>query len=271
MIIDLNPLFMEKAPNKLSASDLRRLLIMEIHVFIKYLDDGSIEELKKKKDYLTEILSLLTEKERQEMEPLEWGKNSTPLPAFPPQNILVSLDSDNNSPKWSMRGFGSVDSLPQLAWNILQRDLTGVDGDKELVIGLQIIVQRYDKAIHPAFGLAGVALPGSVDESEYIVLKLIKIEVLTEIILVIGFLIQGHGHHSHESGDREKAEKSHFKQGWSLLPAWSGHEKNKDGRHDGRDSQHDAEGIIVGIVDLPQFFMMILVEFKGPILHPQVL
>ena len=90
---------MEKAPYKLSASDLRRLLIIEIHVFIKYLDDGSIEELKRKKDYLTEILNLLTEKERQEMEPLEWGKNSTPSPVFPPPNNLVPLESDDTAHK----------------------------------------------------------------------------------------------------------------------------------------------------------------------------
>jgi hypothetical protein len=90
---------MEKAHDKLSASDLRKLLIMEINVFIKSLDDGSIEELKKKKIYLTEILNLLTEKERQEMEPLQWGKNSTTLPDFPPQNNSFSLADDNNSPK----------------------------------------------------------------------------------------------------------------------------------------------------------------------------
>ena len=90
---------MEKVPDKLSASDLRKLLIMEINVFIKYLDNGSIEELKNKKIYLTEILNLLTEKERQETEPLQWGKNSTTLPEFPPQNNSISLADDDDSPK----------------------------------------------------------------------------------------------------------------------------------------------------------------------------
>jgi len=52
--------------------------------------------LKMKKSYLTEILNMITEKERQEMEPLEWGKNSTSLPIFLPKNESVSSNDQND-------------------------------------------------------------------------------------------------------------------------------------------------------------------------------
>jgi hypothetical protein len=89
---------MENALDQLSASALRKLLIAEVQVFIKYLDDGSLEELKKKKIYLTEILHLITEKERQEMAPLEWGKNSTPLPVLPLFHNSFLSEDDKDLP-----------------------------------------------------------------------------------------------------------------------------------------------------------------------------
>ena len=67
---------MEKAPKELSASALRKLLIVEVERFITSLDHGSTEELQEKKDRLKEILHSLTEKERAEMSRILWGKNT---------------------------------------------------------------------------------------------------------------------------------------------------------------------------------------------------
>lgn len=68
---------MKKALKDLSASTLRHLLIEEINKFIICLDTGSTEELQQLKLQLREILDLLNEKEKKEMAPLVWGKNST--------------------------------------------------------------------------------------------------------------------------------------------------------------------------------------------------
>lgn len=68
---------MEKAISDLSASTLRKLLTEEIKEFIACLDDGSIEELEKRKERLKEIFKQLTEKELIEMAPLIWGRNSS--------------------------------------------------------------------------------------------------------------------------------------------------------------------------------------------------
>jgi len=65
---------MEKTLQELSASTLRRLLIIEVRRFIDTIDDGSTEELEKLKQRLREIFRLLKEKERHEI-PLVWGKN----------------------------------------------------------------------------------------------------------------------------------------------------------------------------------------------------
>lgn len=70
-------LYMEKTLNKLSASSLRNLLIVEIEFFIDCLDNGTLEELEKSKERLKEIFGLLTEKELLEMAPLIWGRNSS--------------------------------------------------------------------------------------------------------------------------------------------------------------------------------------------------
>lgn len=70
-------LLMEKAPKELSASALRKLLIVEVQKFISSLDYGSTEELQQKKDRLKEILHSLTEKERHEMARILWGKNTS--------------------------------------------------------------------------------------------------------------------------------------------------------------------------------------------------
>jgi hypothetical protein len=66
---------MEKALKDLSASTLRRLLIVDVRKFIDALDKGSTEELETLKKRLKEIFQLLREKERNEI-PLIWGKNS---------------------------------------------------------------------------------------------------------------------------------------------------------------------------------------------------
>lgn len=81
---------MENDLNDLSASDLRRLLLMEIRLFIDYLDNGSAEELQGKKDHLKKILSQLTEKEQIEMAPLIWGKNT--------HNIMIGQPDPDTKP-----------------------------------------------------------------------------------------------------------------------------------------------------------------------------
>jgi hypothetical protein len=68
---------MEKAITHLSASALRKLLTEEIKLFIDCLDNGSIEELEKKKEKLKEIFKQLTEKELIEMAPLIWSRTAS--------------------------------------------------------------------------------------------------------------------------------------------------------------------------------------------------
>jgi len=73
---------MEKALIQLSASALRSLLIQETRAFIECLDHGTPEELQAMKVRLQEIHEVLDEKERKEMQPIEWSKN-TPRPDQP--------------------------------------------------------------------------------------------------------------------------------------------------------------------------------------------
>lgn len=68
---------MEKALEELSASNLRNLLIEEVKKFIIALDNDPTHELELRKLYLRKIFVLITEKEKKEMIPLVWGKNST--------------------------------------------------------------------------------------------------------------------------------------------------------------------------------------------------
>jgi len=67
---------MEKAISDLSASTLRKLLTVEIQLFIDCLDNGTVEELEKRKEKLKEIFKHLSEKELLEMAPLIWGRNA---------------------------------------------------------------------------------------------------------------------------------------------------------------------------------------------------
>ena len=68
---------MKKALEELSASALRNLLIEEVKKFIVALDNDTTDELDQKKLQLRKILNLITEKEKKEIIPLVWGKNST--------------------------------------------------------------------------------------------------------------------------------------------------------------------------------------------------
>ena len=68
---------MEKALEELSASSLRNLLIEEVKKFIIALDNDPTDELERRKLHLRKIFNLITEKEKKEMIPLAWGKNST--------------------------------------------------------------------------------------------------------------------------------------------------------------------------------------------------
>jgi len=78
---------MENYLKNLSAHALRKLLIKEVEKFIKCLDSGNLEELQLMKAHLKEIFSLLSEKERQEMAPILWGKDSTVI-----HNLLSELN-----------------------------------------------------------------------------------------------------------------------------------------------------------------------------------
>lgn len=57
---------MQEPLDKLPASFLRQLLIDEVKLFAEAIDNLSAEELQAKKDRLTAINKLITEKERQE-------------------------------------------------------------------------------------------------------------------------------------------------------------------------------------------------------------
>lgn len=78
---------MENYLKDLSAQSLRKLLIKEVEKFIKCLDYGNLNELQLMKVNLKDIFNLLAEKERQEMTPIIWGKNSTDF-----QGILRKLN-----------------------------------------------------------------------------------------------------------------------------------------------------------------------------------
>ena len=167
---------------------------------------------------------------------------------------------------WLLAGLGSVEGFSQFARNIVQGDLVGVDGNKELVVGLKIIVQRHDKAIDPAFGMNGIALTGRIDECQDIVLDLIVIEILAEIVLIITFLVQGHAHDAEEGRDGEETKEGHFLQETGLSPSGASDEEDKDAGDNGGYSQYDGECVIIGVIDLAQFFVMFFVKFEIPVL-----
>jgi hypothetical protein len=83
---------MEDTWNDLSASGLRRLLIEEIQKFISFLDEGSTEELVKRKARLKKIFELLGEKEKWEAARIPWGKHSS-KPEFELNPYLLQLQS----------------------------------------------------------------------------------------------------------------------------------------------------------------------------------
>lgn len=82
---------MENALEQLSASALRRLLITEVQKFIAALDTGSSEELSQMKARLKRIYDLISEKEKAENIPLQWGKN----PVRPISKPVQQLDDDS--------------------------------------------------------------------------------------------------------------------------------------------------------------------------------
>lgn len=84
---------MEKPLNEHSASALRILLIKEIRNFIERLDYDSTEELQEMKRRLKEIFNVLTEKEKLEMAPILWGRNSSKNPqnVAPPDLPVIDL------------------------------------------------------------------------------------------------------------------------------------------------------------------------------------
>ncbi|MDO6433319.1 hypothetical protein Q4E93_22095 [Flavitalea sp. BT771] len=90
---------MEGPLENLTASDLRRLLILEIHKFIKCIDDGSFEELKLLKAHSTEMLNLISFKELQEKRLIEWGKNYTQRPIPNPGNNSIAFNMDESFAK----------------------------------------------------------------------------------------------------------------------------------------------------------------------------
>ena len=68
---------MEKPLEDLSVSSLNNLLNAEIRQFIIALDHSSTDDLERMKLRLKEIYNLINVKEKAEMIPLKWGKNST--------------------------------------------------------------------------------------------------------------------------------------------------------------------------------------------------
>ena len=87
---------MENYLSSLSAHTLRKLLIKEVEKFIKSLDSGNLEELQLMKAHLKDIYSILSEKERQEMAPILWGKNSTEFQKLLHELNLIPSKPDNN-------------------------------------------------------------------------------------------------------------------------------------------------------------------------------
>lgn len=83
--------------SELSAHTLRRLLIKEVEKFIKCLDNGNVEELQLMKAHLKDIYSVLSEKERQEMAPILWGKSSTKFPEILQELNLIPPAAEKKS------------------------------------------------------------------------------------------------------------------------------------------------------------------------------
>ena len=71
---------MEKALEELSSFALRNLLIEEVKKFTLALDCSSTEELQAMKDRLRLIFNLIEHKEKEELQPLPWGKKSSNTP-----------------------------------------------------------------------------------------------------------------------------------------------------------------------------------------------
>jgi hypothetical protein len=67
---------MERALEELSLTALRNLLIEEVKKFTAALDVSSSDELQAMKYRLRRIFDLISEKEKAEVRPLPWGKNS---------------------------------------------------------------------------------------------------------------------------------------------------------------------------------------------------
>lgn len=88
----------KKALENLSTSALRNLLIEDIKKFIIQLDHGSTEELTIMKLQLRKIYDLISEKERQEAQPLIWGKSATQIMGTIPQTDVVNVIPSNNKP-----------------------------------------------------------------------------------------------------------------------------------------------------------------------------
>lgn len=71
---------MERALEELSAFALRNLLIEEVKKFTIALDTDSTEELQAMKYRLRLIFDLIAQKEKEELRPLSWGRNSSNSP-----------------------------------------------------------------------------------------------------------------------------------------------------------------------------------------------
>jgi hypothetical protein len=62
---------------KMPSATLNNLLIEEIKRFITSLNDRSIEDLEEVRSRFKQILALLREEQRKELEQAYWGKDST--------------------------------------------------------------------------------------------------------------------------------------------------------------------------------------------------
>ena len=68
---------MQKDLEKISASELRWLLIKDIKHFVVHLGNSSAEELTEMRQYSKQILNLLKEKEDKGKAKTQWVNNST--------------------------------------------------------------------------------------------------------------------------------------------------------------------------------------------------
>lgn len=104
-ILLISNITMDEPFDQLSATALRKLLIVEVKTFVACLETTPPERLQEMRNRLIGIYKTLTEKEQLEMLPLVWGRNSTNKPAdtgvispeVDPMEILPATDENGSA------------------------------------------------------------------------------------------------------------------------------------------------------------------------------